>query len=63
MSNGIDDLVFYQYGRKDLIATSVSTTGANNKVTGTNTNFLTELSVGDYIILGMMIIHLLINIE
>lgn len=52
MSNGIDDLVFYQYGRKDLIATSVSTTGANNKVTGTNTKFLTELSVGDYIILG-----------
>ena len=51
-NNGIDDLVFYQYGRKDLITTGASTTGSNNKVTGTNTKFLTELSVGDYIILG-----------
>lgn len=49
VSNGVDDLLFYQYGRHNLLAGTVTTSTENNSVTGTGTEFTTQLSVGDYI--------------
>lgn len=49
VSNGVDDLLFYQYGRHNLLSGTVTTSTENNSVTGTSTKFTTELSVGDYI--------------
>lgn len=49
VSNGVDDLLFYQYGRHNLLSGTVTTSTENNSVTGTGTEFTTQLSVGDYI--------------
>lgn len=49
VSNGVDDLLFYQYGRHNLLSGTITTTTENNSVTGTGTKFTTQLSVGDYI--------------
>ena len=49
VSNGVDDLLFYQYGRHNLLSGTVTTSTENNSVTGTSTEFKTELSVGDYV--------------
>lgn len=49
VSNGVDDLLFYQYGRHNLLSGTISTSTENNSVTGTSTRFTTQLSVGDYI--------------
>lgn len=49
VSNGVDDLLFYQYGRHNLLSGTVTTSTENNSVTGTSTEFTTQLSVGDYI--------------
>ena len=49
VSNGVDDLLFYQYGRHNLLSGTVTTSIENNSVTGTSTEFTTQLSVGDYI--------------
>lgn len=49
VSNGVDDLLFYQYGRHNLLSGAISTSTENNSVTGTGTKFTTQLSVGDYI--------------
>lgn len=49
VSNGVDDLLFYRYGRHNLLSGTVTTSTENNSVTGTSTEFTTELSVGDYI--------------
>lgn len=49
VSNGVDDLLFYQYGRHNLLSGTVTTSTENNSVTGTSTKFTTQLSVGDYI--------------
>lgn len=49
VSNGVDDLLFYQYDRHNLLSGTVTTSTENNSVTGTSTKFTTQLSVGDYI--------------
>lgn len=49
ISNGVDDLVFYQYGRHQLLSGSLALTKSSVEVTGTDTKFLTDLSIGDYI--------------
>lgn len=49
VSNGVDDLLFYQYDRHNLLSGTISTSTENNSVTGTSTEFTTQLSVGDYI--------------
>jgi hypothetical protein len=49
VSNGVDDLLFYQYGRHNLLSGTITTSTENNSVTGTSTEFTTQLSVGDYI--------------
>lgn len=49
VSNGVDDLLFYQYGRHNLLSGTVTTSTENNSVTGAGTKFTTQLSVGDYI--------------
>ena len=49
ISNGIDDLVFYEYGRNILLSGTVSVTDGSDTINGTSTQFTTELSIGDYI--------------
>ena len=49
MSNGVDDLVFYQYNRNQLLDGSVTVQNDNNVITGTSTSFTSQLGVGDYI--------------
>lgn len=49
ISNGIDDLVYYQYNRNELLAGSVTLENGSKKIIGTDTKFTEELSVGDYI--------------
>lgn len=47
-TNGVDDLVYYQYGRDDLQDGTVTVTDGSANVVGTNTDF-TTLSKGDHI--------------
>ena len=49
ISNGIDDLVYYQYNRNQLLSGSVTLNNETNTITGEGTSFTTELSIGDYI--------------
>lgn len=49
LSNGVDDLVFYQAGRNTQLKGTVSLTNESKTVIGKDTLFKTELSVGDYI--------------
>lgn len=49
ITNGIDDLIFYEVGRTYLLKGTVSGTEATNTVTGTGSMFKTELGIGDYI--------------
>lgn len=48
-TNGIDDLVFYEIGRHQILTGAVSTTAGSNEVTGHSTQFETELKPGDTI--------------
>lgn len=47
-TNGVDDLVYYQYGRNELQDGTVTIEDESATVTGTSTHF-TQLSPGDYI--------------
>ena len=47
ISNGIDDLVFYEYGRKQILSGVIDTTSGSNVVTGNQTKFTVELQHGD----------------
>lgn len=49
MSNGVDDLVFYQYGRNQLLEGTITITQGSADIVGTNTQFSISLGVGDYI--------------
>lgn len=51
-TNGIDDLMFYEYGRHQVLSGAVSTTAGSNEVTGHTTEFTTELKPGDTVVLG-----------
>lgn len=46
ITNGVDDLVYYQYGRHELMDGDVSLTNGNDVITGNMTKF-TKLSKGD----------------
>lgn len=48
-TNGIDDLVFYEIGRHQILTGAVSTTAGSNEITGHSTQFETELKPGDTI--------------
>jgi hypothetical protein len=47
ISNGVDDLVFYEYGRKQILSGVIDTTTGSNVVTGNQTKFTVELQHGD----------------
>lgn len=47
ISNGIDDLVFYEYGRKQILSGVINTTTGSNIITGNQTKFTVELQHGD----------------
>ena len=47
ISNGIDDLVFYEYGRKQILSGVIDTTTGSNVITGNQTKFTVELQHGD----------------
>lgn len=52
ISNGIDDLVYYQRGRHQQLTGTVTIQADATTVTGENTHFKTELNVGDTIQIG-----------
>lgn len=47
ISNGVDDLVFYEYGRKQILSGVIDTTTGSNTIVGTSTKFTVELQHGD----------------
>lgn len=49
VSNGVDDLLFYQKGRNTLLSGIVNTDKSSTTLTGTETQFQVELGVGDFI--------------
>ena len=49
ITNGVDDLLFYEYGRKQILSGAVDVTHGSDEVNGTSTDFTTELQVGDYV--------------
>jgi hypothetical protein len=49
ISNGADDLVYYQYGRHKQMTGTIAGTVGSNTIVGTDTKFTTELHKGDYI--------------
>lgn len=49
VSNGVDDLLFYQKGRNTLLSGNVNTDKSSTTLTGTETRFQVELGVGDFI--------------
>ena len=52
ITNGKDDLVFYERGRHQVLSGTVSTTLNSTSVTGNGTDFTTELNHGDTIEIG-----------
>ena len=48
-TNGIDDPVFYEYGRKENVSGSVDTVAESDTVVGSSTSFTVQLQVGDKI--------------
>lgn len=56
-TNGIDDLMFYEYGRHHVLSGAVSTTAGSNEIIGQATEFETELKPGDTVQLGADITH------
>ena len=48
-TNGIDDPAFYERGRHKLLTGVISTTANSTTITGTQTEFTTELNPGDWI--------------
>lgn len=48
-TNGIDDPVFYERGRHQILSGIVATTANSTTITGTQTEFETELNPGDWI--------------
>lgn len=49
ITNGVDDLVYYQYNRNYQLQGSVTLNNDSNIITGEGTSFTTQLGVGDYI--------------
>lgn len=51
-TNGIDDLMFYEYGRHQALTGAVATTINSTSVVGTGTKFTSELKPGDTVEIG-----------
>lgn len=49
ITNGIDDLVFYEINRHQALSGTVTVDNGSDEVNGTSTDFDTELHVGDYV--------------
>lgn len=49
VTNGVDEPIFYEYGRRQVLSGSVSTTANSTTVTGHQTQFTVELNPGDKI--------------
>ena len=49
ITNGIDDLLFYERGRNTTLNGTVSVTNGSDTVTGSSTTFGTDVIVGDYV--------------
>lgn len=52
ISNGVDDLVYYNKNRHQLLDGNITVTSGNRDVTGTGTSFTTQLHTGDYVSFG-----------
>ena len=51
-TNGVDDPIFYERGRHKILSGVVSTTQGSTSVSGTTTEFKTELNPGDRVDIG-----------
>lgn len=49
ISNGKDDLIFYEYGRNTALTGDVDVTNGSTSISGNSTSFGTDVKVGDYI--------------
>ena len=49
VTNGVDEPIFYEHGRRQVLSGSVSTTAGSATVTGHQTEFTVELNPGDKI--------------
>ena len=49
LTNGVDDLVYYQYGRNNRLTGTVTIQNDTTSIVGEGTAFTTQLGVGDYI--------------
>lgn len=49
LTNGVDDLVYYQYGRNNRLTGTVTIQNDTTAIVGDGTAFTTQLAVGDYI--------------
>lgn len=56
-TNGIDDLVFYEIGRHQILSGAVDTVQGSTTVTGHSTEFTTELKPGDTVQFGTDTTH------
>ena len=52
ITNGVDEPIFYEYGRRQVLSGSVSTTAGSTTITGNQTQFTVELNPGDKIEIG-----------
>lgn len=49
ITNGIDDLIFYEHGRHKILTGTVSGSADSDTLNGTSTIFETQLHIGDYV--------------
>lgn len=49
ISNGVDDLVFYQYNRNEQLSGTITVENGSANIVGDGTKFTLDLSKGDYI--------------
>jgi len=52
VTNGVDDLVFYEKGRNTSLSGTVTTTIGSKNVVGVSTHFGTDVVVGDQVLIG-----------
>lgn len=52
ISNGVDDLLYFEKNRNDLLTGTVTGVAGSFDITGTSTKFSTELHVGEFILIG-----------
>lgn len=55
ITNGVDDLVFYEHGRKQILSGVINTTLGSATISGNQTKFTVELNKGDTLSINDMV--------